>query len=150
MRMHLTRVCLGLGVVFALVVAAAGCGRTGGDAKNKAGDKAVAQAEKDGEDGEGGGDHGGWWCVEHGIPEHDCALCSAKVAAEYKKKGDWCKEHDRPESQCFLCDPKRAEKFAAQYRAKYGKEPPPVEPENIKGGESKEGDKDADSKGEKK
>lgn len=135
-------------MVFALVVFAAGCGQSGGDAKNEAGDKPVAQAEKAGEKGEG--DHSGWWCVEHGIPEHDCALCSAKAAAEYKKKGDWCKEHDRPESQCFLCDPKRAEKFAAQYRAKYGKEPPAIDPENIKGGKAEEEEKEADKKGEKK
>jgi hypothetical protein len=67
------------------------------------------------------------WCVEHGVPESICALCDAKVAAEYKQKGDWCKEHDRPESQCFLCDPKRAEKFAAEYEAKYGQKPPKPE-----------------------
>lgn len=67
-----------------------------------------------------------WWCIEHGVPEHDCAQCDAKVAAEYKKRGDWCKKHDRPESQCFICNPKRAEKFAAAYQAKYGKEPPAV------------------------
>lgn len=73
--------------------------------------------------------HDGWWCTEHGIPEHDCAQCNAKVAAEYKKKGDWCKEHDRPESQCFICHPELKAKFAAQYRTKYGKEPPPIEEE---------------------
>lgn len=64
------------------------------------------------------------WCSEHGVPEDICARCNAKVAAEYKQKGDWCKEHDRPESQCFLCDPKRADKFAAEYEAKYGSKPP--------------------------
>ena len=64
------------------------------------------------------------WCVEHGVPEDICALCNAKVAAEYKKKGDWCKEHNRPESQCFLCNPKLEAKFAAEYEAKYGKKPP--------------------------
>src|SRR5262245_34593868 len=74
-------------------------------------------------------DHSDWWCAEHGVPENDCALCSSKVAAEFKKKGDWCKEHDRPDSQCFICHPEHKEKFAAQYRAKYGKEPPPTEDE---------------------
>jgi hypothetical protein len=64
------------------------------------------------------------WCAEHGVPEDICARCNAKVAAECKQKGDWCKEHDRPESQCFLCNPKRAEKFAAEYEAKYGSKPP--------------------------
>lgn len=72
-------------------------------------------------------EHGGWWCVEHGIPEEECALCSAKVAADFKKKGDWCEEHARPESQCFICHPELAEKFAARYEAKFGKLPPAPE-----------------------
>lgn len=72
-------------------------------------------------------DHSGWWCSEHGVPEEICAQCNAKVAADYQKKGDWCKEHNRPESQCFLCNPKRAEKFAAEYEAKYGQKPPKPE-----------------------
>ena len=144
MKMHLVRAGLALGVIAAAVLFTAGCGDkggTGGNAKDK--DK---PAVKDG----GKAEEHGWWCKEHGVPEHDCALCDAKVAAEYKKKGDWCKEHDRPESQCFLCDPKRAEKFAAEYRAKYGKEPPPIDPENIKGGKAKEGEKEPEKKGEKK
>jgi hypothetical protein len=73
-----------------------------------------------------------WWCKEHGMLEDICAQCNAKVTAEMKKKGDWCKEHDRPKSQCFICDPTLKEKFAAQYRAKYGKEPPPTEEESKK------------------
>jgi hypothetical protein len=77
-------------------------------------------------------DHSGWWCDEHGVPEEVCGQCSAKVAAEFKKKGDWCKEHDRPDSQCFICHPELKERFAAQYRAKYGKEPPPTEDEAKK------------------
>ena len=64
------------------------------------------------------------WCTEHGVPEDICALCNAKLAAEYQQKGDWCKEHTRPESQCFLCNPKLADKFVAEYEAKYGKKPP--------------------------
>ena len=64
------------------------------------------------------------WCGEHGVPEDICAQCNAKLAAEFKQKGDWCKEHNRPESQCFLCSPQRAEKFAAEYEAKYGQKPP--------------------------
>jgi hypothetical protein len=35
-------------------------------------------------------------------------------------------------SQCFLCKPERKEFSAAMYRAKYGKEPPPVEEESEK------------------
>ena len=67
------------------------------------------------------------WCVEHGVPEDICAQCNAKVAADFKKKGDWCKEHNRPESQCFLCNPKLEAKFAAEYETKHGKKPPTSE-----------------------
>jgi hypothetical protein len=73
--------------------------------------------------------HEGWWCVEHGLPEAECSLCNAKVAADFKGKGDWCQEHDRAKSQCFVCDPKLQEKYAALYRAKEGKDPPPLEEE---------------------
>jgi len=69
-------------------------------------------------------DHSLWWCVEHGIPEEDCSMCSAKAAAQFKAEGDWCKQHDRAESQCFICNPERAKTFAALYEAKYGKKPP--------------------------
>ncbi len=67
------------------------------------------------------------WCVEHGVPESICALCNAKVAAEYRQKDDWCEEHERPESQCFLCNPQLAEKFAEEYERKYGQKPPKPE-----------------------
>lgn len=77
-------------------------------------------------DKEGHG-HDGWWCDEHGVPEAECGLCDAKVAAACKKKGDWCKEHDRPDSQCFLCHPEKLEEYAAKYEAKYGKKPPKPE-----------------------
>ena len=68
--------------------------------------------------------HEGWWCNEHGVPEQVCALCSSKLAADFKAKGDWCKDHDRPDSQCFACHPELEATFAAQYEAKYGKKPP--------------------------
>lgn len=74
----------------------------------------------------------GWWCDSHGVPEEECSLCNSQAAAEFKKKNDWCKEHDRAESQCFLCDPKRQEKYAAMFRAKFGKEPPAVSAEHKK------------------
>lgn len=74
--------------------------------------------------GGAGHDHSGWWCNEHGVPEDVCALCNSKVAADFQKKGDWCEEHDRPDSQCFIHHPELKEKFAAQYVAKYGKQPP--------------------------
>lgn len=71
-----------------------------------------------------GHSRGGWWCVEHGVPEGECALCDTSLVAAFKADGDWCKEHNRPESQCFLCEPSRFETFAARYEAKYGEQPP--------------------------
>ncbi|PHQ32061.1 RND transporter [Rhodopirellula bahusiensis] len=68
--------------------------------------------------------HGGWWCVEHGVPEEECPRCDKTLVSEFKEAGDWCDEHDRPESQCFICSPKRAEKFVARYEAKTGHQPP--------------------------
>lgn len=77
------------------------------------------------------GDHSGWWCAEHGVPEQDCSLClpEADVKKRFKDTGDWCKIHDRAQSQCFKCDPGFYKKFEAQYVAKYNKkpEPPPKE-----------------------
>src|SRR5262245_29781497 len=70
------------------------------------------------------GKHEGWWCVEHGIPEAECLMCKDNAEAELKKKGDWCEKHEVAKSQCFACDPKLRERYAAAYRAKYGKEPP--------------------------
>lgn len=73
--------------------------------------------------------HGGWWCVEHGVPEGECALCDSSLVAIFKEAGDWCKEHKRPESQCFICSPARFDKFAARYEAKTGNKPPQPEVE---------------------
>lgn len=75
-------------------------------------------------DHEGEPTHGGWWCYEHAVPEEQCAMCDAKLAAELREKGDWCEEHSRPDSLCFKCHPENAEKFVALYEAKYGKKPP--------------------------
>jgi hypothetical protein len=71
-----------------------------------------------------GGDHSGWWCVEHGIPEEECGMCNAKLSAEFRAKGDWCEEHTRPDSQCFHCHPENAARYAALYEQKYGEKPP--------------------------
>lgn len=71
--------------------------------------------------------HGGWWCVEHGVPEDECALCDTSLVSKFKEDGDWCDEHDRPESQCFICSPARFDKFAMRYEAKTGQEPPQPE-----------------------
>ncbi len=78
--------------------------------------------------------HSGWWCDEHGIKESECSMCSSKVAKAFQDKKDWCDLHLRAKSQCFICDPSLREKFAVQYRAKFGKEPPePTEnmPEKV-------------------
>ena len=114
-----------LALLAGFVVLVGGCGQTEPPAK-KDGDKPgpVAKGETK---------HDDWWCKEHGIPEDECSMCSKKVARECKAKGDWCDKHDRALSQCFLCDPSLKEKFAAQYRAKYGKEPPPTEDEEKAG-----------------
>jgi cobalt-zinc-cadmium efflux system membrane fusion protein len=78
---------------------------------------------------ETGHKHDGWWCDEHGVPEEVCARCDTKLVADFKAKGDWCNEHDRPDSQCFVCHPEKEAEFAAQYEAKYGKQPPKPEAE---------------------
>jgi hypothetical protein len=82
--------------------------------------------------------HDGWWCDEHGIPEEVCARCNTKLVANFKAKGDWCKEHDRPDSQCFVCHPEKEAEFAAQYEAKYGKQPPkPANDDDERRGDQK-------------
>ena len=82
-------------------------------------EKKVAEKEKD----KPAADHG-WWCDDHGVKESECSMCDAKVAKAFQDKGDWCKDHNRAKSQCFICDPKLMAKFAAEYVAKYGKQPP--------------------------
>src|SRR5581483_11039105 len=117
-----------------LTLLAGGCSQSStggkdGSAKTK---DALAKAkvkddhgESDAKKGEAGDTkHAGWWCEEHGVPEHVCSLCSATVAAKCKREGDWCKLHDRALSQCFKCDPSKYTKFEAMYEAKYGKKPP--------------------------
>jgi hypothetical protein len=114
-----------------VVLAAVGCNQSENKSSRagEASETKVAQAQE-----KMGGDskHSGWWCDEHGVPESMCGQCDAKLAAAFKKKGDWCNEHDRPDSQCFIHHPELKEKFAAMYRAKYGKEPPPMEDEPKK------------------
>jgi hypothetical protein len=95
--------------------------------KAPADDHGHEHAENGHEHAKAGHEHGAWWCDEHGVPEAECGLCDAKLAAAFKKKGDWCKEHDRPDSQCFICHPEKLEEYAAKYEAKYGKKPPKPE-----------------------
>jgi cobalt-zinc-cadmium efflux system membrane fusion protein len=99
-------------VMLVAVVGIAGCS------------KSADQSETAGEVVEDGHALHGWWCTEHGVPEDQCALCNATLAADFKAKGDWCDEHDRPESQCFICFPEREAEFAALFEAKYGEAPP--------------------------
>lgn len=114
-------------VVTALVTV--GCNQS--ETTSRRADEKVRLAKADEAKG-GESRHSGWWCDEHGVPEGVCGQCNAKLAAEFKRKHDWCFEHDRPESQCFVHHPQLKEKFAAMYRAKYGKEPPPMEDEAKK------------------
>lgn len=102
---------------------AAGCART----EATQSDAAPAKAATTETAGHEGHSHSGWWCDEHGVPEHVCGLCDSKLAASLQKKGDWCQTHDRPDSQCFVCHPEHEAQFAAQYEAKYGKKPPKPE-----------------------
>ena len=106
----------GVGVVLIAGFGFVGCNKSSETPARNAMPAAQASSETEG--------HDGWWCGEHGVPEEVCALCSTKLAADFKAKGDWCKEHDRPESQCFVCHPEREAEFSTQYEAKYGKTPP--------------------------
>ena len=65
-----------------------------------------------------------WWCDEHGVKEADCSICSQKVAKACKRDGNWCELHQRAQTQCFICDPTLEAKFAAEYVAKFNKQPP--------------------------
>jgi hypothetical protein len=103
-------------MLFAAILTVSGCAGDKPAADNNATGSTTTTASH--------GDHSGWWCVEHAIPEEDCSMCSSAAAKEFKDKDDWCEEHNRAESQCFICDPSRAEKYAKLYEAKYGKKPP--------------------------
>ena len=145
MKRFLWRGSPALALFAALAVLTAGCGQsasTGSDAKGSGKDKSVAKNDghsggtPDGGAAPGkgeakGGDHSGWWCDEHGLPEEVCDLCSKKYRAAEKAKGNWC-EHERVKSSCFKCNPGLREKYAAEYKAKFGKEPPAVEEDEKK------------------
>ena len=109
-----------LSLVVAVALVFSGCGQ---QASEPAGDSTpLVEASDD-------PSHGGWWCVEHAIPEEECSMCSSKAAEACKAKGDWCEEHNRAESQCFICHPDKAGKFAKLYEAKVGHAPPKPESE---------------------
>lgn len=113
------------GPLFAFLAALAvlaGCGKTGDVAKETGKDTEVAKNNGKTEPPD---DHSGWWCDEHALPEEVCDLCSKKYRTAEKAKGNWC-EHNRVKSSCFKCNPGVREKYAAEYRAKFAKEPPPI------------------------
>ena len=134
MTTFLTRGGLTLGLFAGLVLLAGGCNKPEGtgsgpvaENKDKPKDADKDKPKEPGKDKlEEKDDHKGWWCKEHGIPEHECSMCDDAYAQKCKDKKDWCEKHDRADSQCFICHPEHREKFAAKYRAKYGKEPPPT------------------------
>ena len=119
----------------------AGCGQPAETAKVGKADKAAkaAKGTADADAPKGAAhDHSGWWCDEHGVPEGECSMCSAKVFKASQAKGDVCEKHpDRAKSQCFICDPSLKAKFAARYKAKEGKEPPEPEGQKEPAGEKK-------------
>lgn len=126
----LTRGGSALVLLAAIAILAGGCGKASqpiGDTK----EKVVAQNTGD-QKGTGNvedtGDHSGWWCPEHGLPEHVCDLCSRKYRESEKAKGNWC-EHNRVKTSCFKCNPGLKEKYAAEYKAKFSKDPPATEDE---------------------
>lgn len=126
---------LWVGIMAAVAVWLSGCGQANqAEKKEKARTVAHGGHDHDGHDHgdhkHGHHDHSGWWCAEHGVPEAECSLCSTKVAKVFKDRGEWCELHDRAKPQCFLCDPKLKEAYAARYRAREGKDPPPMPEES--------------------
>jgi hypothetical protein len=130
MKRFLSRGGPALALFAAIALLANGCAQPdnkGGDAKDSGKGQPVAKADKkDPGTTEPEGDHSGWWCPEHGLPEEVCDLCSKKYREAEKAKGNWC-EHNRVKTSCFKCNPGLREKYAAEYKAKFGKEPPPTE-----------------------
>lgn len=123
MKRLLSRGVPALALFSALALILAGCSQTtntGGEAKDTGKEKSVAKS------GGVNDDHSGWWCPEHALPEEVCDLCSKKYREAEKAKGNWC-EHNRVKTSCFQCNPGLKEKYAAEYKAKFGKEPPPIE-----------------------
>jgi hypothetical protein len=112
-----------IAAVTVMVFSNAGCNQPAKtDDKKAGGKKEITQGDTK---------HDGWWCQEHGVPEHMCSLCSDEVAAKCKKEGDWCKIHDRAQSQCFKCDPEKYKKFEEMYTAHEGNgKKPPRPPES--------------------
>ena len=137
MTKYLTRGGSAFALFATIAILAGGCGKAGqpvGETKGSEKEKVVAQNTGDNKGSgnvEDTGDHSGWWCPEHGIPEHVCDLCSRKYREAEKAKGNWC-EHNRVKTSCFKCNPGLKEKYAAEYKAKFSKDPPPTEEDEEK------------------
>jgi hypothetical protein len=129
MTKFLTRASLLAGLFAGVILFTSGCNKTEQVAENKEKAKGKEKEKEKGTAPTEEPDHGGWWCKPHGVPEEKCSQCDEEYAKKCKEKGDWCDKHDRAESQCFICHPEYKERFAAEYRAKYGKEPPPMKAE---------------------
>ena len=128
MTRFLTRGSPAVALFAALAFLAGGCGQTastGGETKGTGTDQPVAKGGDKKEPGkvEPTDDHSGWWCNEHALPEEVCDLCHKKYREAEKAKGNWC-EHSRVKTSCFKCNPGLKEKYAAEYKAKFGSEPP--------------------------
>jgi len=107
--------------LFAGLFVAIGCGHKGdestaGGKKNKE----VAKLDTKVTPSEDGHD---WWCYEHGVKEDDCSICQTEVFKKLKPEEICAKHPDRAKAQCFICSPELLAKYAAIYKAKYGKEP---------------------------
>lgn len=117
---------LGLG----LVALGAGCNSQKDEAKKEAEEKIAKEGPAKKEKPKH--DHSGWWCEEHGIPEHICSLClpEEEVRKKFKDAGDWCEPHERAKSQCFKCDPSKYARFEEMYAGKYDGAKPERPPES--------------------
>lgn len=131
----MTKTWTSLALAFGLV-ALIGCGGTPTTKPGPKDDKKDA-AKKDDDP-----KHASWWCDEHGIPEHECSMCSEAVKKKLKPD-EFCPKHaDRAKDQCFICHPDLWPQYVAKYKAKYGQDKEPPEPENnLPGGKPLKKDK---------
>jgi hypothetical protein len=128
-------------VASAAVLLGAGCGKSDKDASPSPTSAAKATTTPSpGHSSSARHIHKGAWCEEHGVWEVDrhavkektCSLCMSDEDQEKtfrpkdkpKDKWDWCEKHERAKSQCFKCDPKLYDGFAAEYKKKFGVDPP--------------------------
>ena len=119
------------GIIAAVTLLAIGCGQPVTTTTAVAETKVTTTTATTKVEVAGKGDHSGYWCKEHGMPEAVCDLCDDDYKEAEKAKGNWC-EHKRVKSSCFKCNPGLKEKLAADYKAKTGKVAPPTEDDEKK------------------